>query len=168
MSRLTRDGTAEVVSRDQILRHARGQGNIHFHCSADHEQNSQHYPVDPYSAICDDHTYSTYIHKSLCSADRMPLKILEYIHFALKFGNISLPVEALVLPHLQSDAMLFEDSIMKAFGVKLGWAAERLSFKGSNVTIPATHTRRPIRLKYCSIITQDSATEDVPVFVSNK
>ena len=27
-SRLTRDGTAEPVSRDQILRHARGQGNI--------------------------------------------------------------------------------------------------------------------------------------------
>ena len=38
MSRLTRDGTAEPVSRDQILRHERGQGNIHFSCSADHEQ----------------------------------------------------------------------------------------------------------------------------------
>ena len=30
MSRLTRDGTAEPVSRDQILRHAREQGNIIF------------------------------------------------------------------------------------------------------------------------------------------
>ena len=30
MDRLTRDGTAEPVSRDQILRHARGQGNIIF------------------------------------------------------------------------------------------------------------------------------------------
>ena len=30
MSRLTRDGTAEPVSRDQILRHARGHGNIIF------------------------------------------------------------------------------------------------------------------------------------------
>ena len=30
MSRLTRDGTAEPVSRDQILRRERGQGNIHF------------------------------------------------------------------------------------------------------------------------------------------
>ena len=30
MSRLTRDETAEPVSRDQILRHARGQGNIIF------------------------------------------------------------------------------------------------------------------------------------------
>ena len=50
MSRLTRDGTAESVSRDQFLRHARGQGNIHFPCSADHEQDWQPYPVDPYSA----------------------------------------------------------------------------------------------------------------------
>ena len=57
MSRLTRDGTAEPVSRDQILRHARGQGNVHFPCSANHEQDWQPYPVDPYSAICDDHTY---------------------------------------------------------------------------------------------------------------
>ena len=67
MSRLTRDGTAEPVSRDQILRHVRGQGNIHFPCSADHEQDWQPYPIDPYSAICDDHTYIhtyiyTYIH----------------------------------------------------------------------------------------------------------
>ena len=45
MSRLTRDGTAEPVSRDQILRHALGQGNIHFPCSADHEQDWQPYPL---------------------------------------------------------------------------------------------------------------------------
>ena len=58
ISRLTRDGTAEPVSRDQIiLRHVRGQGNIHFPCSADNEQDWQPYPVDPYSAVCDDHTY---------------------------------------------------------------------------------------------------------------
>ena len=48
---------AEPVSRDQILRHARGQGNAHFPFSADHEQDWQPYPVDLYSAICDDHTY---------------------------------------------------------------------------------------------------------------
>ena len=62
MSRLTRDGTAETVSRDQILRHVRGQGNINFPCSVDDEQDWQPYPVDPYSPICDDHTYiHTYI-----------------------------------------------------------------------------------------------------------
>ena len=66
MSRLTRDGMAEPVSRDQILRHARGRGSISFPCSADHEQDWQPYPVDPYSAICDDHTY-TYIHNTRVS-----------------------------------------------------------------------------------------------------
>ena len=44
MSRLTRDGTAEPVSRDQVLRRARGQGNMIFLCSADHEQDWQPYP----------------------------------------------------------------------------------------------------------------------------
>ena len=55
MSRLARDGTAEPVSRDQILRHVRRQENNNFPCSADHDQDWQPYPVDPYSAICDDH-----------------------------------------------------------------------------------------------------------------
>ena len=54
MSRLTRDGTAEPLSRDQILRRAQREGNIHFLCSADHEQGWQPYLVDPYAAICDD------------------------------------------------------------------------------------------------------------------
>ena len=57
ISRLARAGTAETVSRDQILRHERGQGNIHFPCSADHEQDWQSYPVDPYSCYMCDHTY---------------------------------------------------------------------------------------------------------------
>ena len=61
MSRLPREGTAEPVSRDQILRHARGQGSIIFPVAADHKQDWQPYPVDPYSAICDDYTYITYI-----------------------------------------------------------------------------------------------------------
>ena len=42
---------------DQILKHERGQGNIHFPCSAGHDQDWQPYPVDPYSAKCDDHAY---------------------------------------------------------------------------------------------------------------
>ena len=51
MRRLTRDGRAEPVPRDQILRRERVQGNINFSCSADHEQDWQPYPVvNPYSA----------------------------------------------------------------------------------------------------------------------
>ena len=57
MSRLMRDGTAESVSRDQILRHGRGEGNIHFSCSADHEQDWQPCPVDPDSCYMCQHTY---------------------------------------------------------------------------------------------------------------
>ena len=53
MSRLTRDGTAEPVSRDQIFRRERGQGIINFPCSADHVQDWQPYPVGPYYfAMC--------------------------------------------------------------------------------------------------------------------
>ena len=58
MSRLTRDGTAEPVSRDQTVRRKRGHGNVYFPCSADHEQDWQPHPDDPYSAIMYGHTYS--------------------------------------------------------------------------------------------------------------
>ena len=77
MSRLTRDGTTEPVSRDQIVRHVRGQGNINFPCSADHEQDWQPYPVDPYSAIYSDHT--TPVHSSKKSNFRSTL-LLNPIH----------------------------------------------------------------------------------------
>ena len=53
ISRLTRDGTAEPVSRNQILRRERGQRNIHFPRSADHEQDWQPCPVELCTfAIC--------------------------------------------------------------------------------------------------------------------
>ena len=54
MSKLTREGTSGPFSRDQIPRGERGQRDIHFSCSADHEQDWQPYPVDPYSATCDE------------------------------------------------------------------------------------------------------------------
>ena len=61
MSRLARDGTAEPVSRDQILRREREQEKISIFPvqQDDHEQDWQPYPVDPYSCytyMCD-HTY---------------------------------------------------------------------------------------------------------------
>ena len=56
MIRLTRDGTVEPVSRDVILRRKRGHGKkiYMFPCLADHEQDWQPYPVDPYYSMCDD------------------------------------------------------------------------------------------------------------------
>ena len=57
------DAAAELgwnpVSKHQIQPEYGEQGNIHFPCSADHEQDWQPYPVDPYSCyMC----YHTYIH----------------------------------------------------------------------------------------------------------
>ena len=65
MSKLAWDGTAEPVSRHHFFRRERGQINIQFPCSADHEQDWQPYPVDLSLAICDDHIYiHTYTHNS--------------------------------------------------------------------------------------------------------
>ena len=52
MNRLTRDGTAEPVSRDQIFRRERGQGNINFPCSSNHVQDWQPYPVGVTISVC--------------------------------------------------------------------------------------------------------------------
>ena len=66
------------IRYDQTLRRARGRGNINFPCSPDHEQDWQPYPVDPYSAICDDHTY---IHTAVREGMRTPKKEgKEYMH----------------------------------------------------------------------------------------
>ena len=40
-----------TVSRDQIRRRERGQGNMNFPSSADHEQDWQPCPVDPYFLV---------------------------------------------------------------------------------------------------------------------
>ena len=51
---------AEPVSRDQILRWERGQGNIHFPCSADHVQDCGNLTrFDPYSCYMCGHTMPT-------------------------------------------------------------------------------------------------------------
>ena len=103
MSRLMRDGTAEPVSRDQILRHARGQGNVHFPCSADHEQDWQPYPVDPYSAICDDHTY-IHTYKLLRQTPRSTISIflfLSHPHFSFKMFTNPPPKLRSIFPPLR-------------------------------------------------------------------
>ena len=47
---MTRDRTAEPVSRDHIVGRERGHGEAYFPCLADHERKWQPYPVDLYSA----------------------------------------------------------------------------------------------------------------------
>ena len=55
ISRLTRDGIAETVSRDQLLRHERGQRIIHFSCSASWSR-----PRLATLPCCDSHTYKEF------------------------------------------------------------------------------------------------------------
>ena len=50
-----RDGSTRLARPNSQAR--TGTGEYYFLCSADHEQDWQLYRVDPYSAICDDHTY---------------------------------------------------------------------------------------------------------------
>ena len=50
-----RDGWTRLAKPNSQAR--TGTGEYYFPCSADHEQDWQPYPVDPYSAMCDDHTY---------------------------------------------------------------------------------------------------------------
>ena len=66
MNRLTQDETAELVAGDQIFRRERGQGNIHFPCSVDHEQDWQPYPVDP---------YTRYMYVCMCDNTRLIILI---------------------------------------------------------------------------------------------
>ena len=50
-------------SRETKFSGTHGTGEYSFSLfSADHERDWQPYPVDPYSAICDDHTYVMTIH----------------------------------------------------------------------------------------------------------
>ena len=79
MSRLTtRDGIAEPVSRDQILRRERGQGNIHFPCSADHEQGGNLTRlILTLAIIWDDHTYYI-LHKHYIRVAELHSISLEY------------------------------------------------------------------------------------------
>ena len=57
MGRLTRDGTAEPISRDQVFRREQGQRIVILPCSADHEQDWQPFPVDPYPCYIGGHRF---------------------------------------------------------------------------------------------------------------
>ena len=54
-----RDCRNRLARRNSRVR--TGTGNIHFPCLADHEQDWQPYPFNPYSCCMCDHTYSTYM-----------------------------------------------------------------------------------------------------------
>ena len=79
MSRLTRDGTAETASRDQIFRRKRGRGKVHFPFSAEHVQDGQPYTVDPYTC---------YIYVAIHNVGDKPTVILYTTFIAIVVSHI--------------------------------------------------------------------------------
>ena len=75
---MTLDGTTKSVSRNQILRHERGQGKLIFCCPADHEQDWQLYAIDPYSVESADHTYKPFGGISRCGSSNI-IKVPQYV-----------------------------------------------------------------------------------------
>ena len=65
------------------------------------------------------------------NADSSSSKYLAYVRFQLKLGDITLPVQALVLLSLGLHIMLLDNTIMGAFGAVLDWSTEQLTFKNS-------------------------------------
>ena len=55
------DAVAES-GRNPVRKHQIQSRNSRFPCSADHEQDWQPYPANPYSAACDGHTYTSIMH----------------------------------------------------------------------------------------------------------
>ena len=95
MSRLMRNGTAEPISRDQILRRERGHGNSNFPCSAGQEQDWEPYPADPYSALCDDHTYCREATGTgpvaVITMDQLIFASLSHTHYWYEVGMLKVP-----------------------------------------------------------------------------
>ena len=94
MSRLTQDGFAEPLSRDKTVRRERGQVNIQFACSADHEQIGHLTRLILILAMCDDHTYtcaSASIRGYLISACVLSFFVSIFFSGGVAFHEFSVP-----------------------------------------------------------------------------
>ena len=69
-----RDGWTRLARANSQAR--TGTEEYYFPCSVDHEQDWQPYPVDPYSAICDDHTYIHIYLREFAGTGRVVLKVV--------------------------------------------------------------------------------------------
>ena len=91
-----RDGWTRLARPNSQAR--TGTGEYYFPCSADLNQDWQPRAVDPYSAICDGHTY---IHTSISEADApsyFSVACLQFMFFSMNHSKIN------VLPWLTSSS----------------------------------------------------------------
>ena len=134
-----RDGTAEPVSRDQILRHERGQGNIHFSCSADHVQDWQPYRVHPYSRCMCDHTY---IHTGAPIATCVSFFLFSFCLFGdVAFSEYFLDHCRFLLEwRVRLYALFFR--IVFFYLATTGWIFVRIQQFNRSITVQSTSQRR--------------------------
>ena len=64
---------------------------------------------------------------------------LGFIRFVLQLGDVTRPVEALVISSLRPDDIQLDNSVMSLFGAKLDWKNQSITFHSSEATIPAVH-----------------------------
>ena len=70
----------------------RGQRIIDFPCSADHVQDWQPYPVDPYSCYMRDHTCVVLRKKYTMDVDYVCMVITYYITASVRINRARLPI----------------------------------------------------------------------------
>ena len=76
---------------------------------------------------------------TLKAANGSMMKILGFIRFDLQLGDVTRPVEALVISSLRPDDILLDNSAMFLFGAKNDWKNQCITFHSSETTIPAVH-----------------------------
>ena len=96
MSRPTRDGMAEPVSRDKIRRRERRRGKVNLLCSADHDQDWLPYPVDPYSAESADHTQYTHFHTFTADTSTDLRSFTDFIDSNCGYGYLAYTIDSII------------------------------------------------------------------------
>ena len=76
---------------------------------------------------------------TLKAANGSVMEILGFIRFDLQLGDVTRPVEALVISSLRPDDILLDNSVMSLFRAKLDWKNQCITFHSSETTIPAVH-----------------------------
>ena len=150
------------VSRDQILRHEREQKNIHFPCSADHEQDWQPYRLIHTLAICMcDHTYI--LHACAPTARRSHLTtivcvLFRFCYYFFMFPSfVSLEIDVAFSEYfvpllssvcMESTSYLFPFRMVFSYLVTTGWILTSAYVRIQSITQPSS-TYTPPPLFYC-------------------
>ena len=120
-------GRPKLVSRDQILRRERLQGNAHFSCSTHLEQDWQltrliHYLLP---GICDDHTY---IHTYHSLYMRLPVRFVVEACWEHKIRNDKRETNERDKYYPQNFAAERQSCVQAKFVVKINLTFKKLSW----------------------------------------